>query len=292
MVNSSDKTGPLNFTFQDVLIDTATPFVWLPEPITTEINEYISMPPVNTSFGPDLYIPRGSTTNTWWPHNTTISFEIPSALTSSKVFMQGSPLEWYKRIHVPYELTRYNAYVVPIKALPPNQTPVIGRSFFTYACMLANYDKGVFAITPQTFRYDGISKIQTTENAFQETKKAKPARKRAYIILGVIVGVVVLSLIAIIVALFVRRKKKQKRKADEEKAKKEEETRTNEVNELDSKESKAHIIEKDGVTLVETDGSELKELIAQKEPVELEGSPLSELSSSVEEGKDHIVAIK
>src|ERR1700753_3835951 len=45
MVNSSDKTGPLNFTFQDVLIDTATPFVWLPEPITTEINEYISMPP-------------------------------------------------------------------------------------------------------------------------------------------------------------------------------------------------------------------------------------------------------
>jgi hypothetical protein len=284
-VNASDKPGPLSYTFQDVLIDTATPFIWLPESVTKEILDYFNMPPVNDTFGPDLHIPRGSTINDWWPHNTTISFKVPSALSSSQVSLQGSPIEWYKRIHVPYELTRYNAYVIPIKALPPGQTPVIGRSFFTYACMLANYNKGLFAIAPQTFRYDGVSKIQTVENAFQEPKP-RSDRNKAYIILGVIVGVVVL--IAILIALFVRRKRAEKKAADEEKVRREE-VAANEINELDSRETKVEASEKDGDVVLETDGSEVKELYTPEGPAELEGSPVTELDSVPVKGQNQRV---
>jgi hypothetical protein len=307
-VNTSTQATPLSITLKDVLIDTSTPFVWLPEDMTNQIADFLGLK-VNSTYGPDLFIAKGDDINRWWKQGTKISFTVPSALTSAQATMVGAPGEWWKRLHIPSKDSGTNRVpTVPIKALPANESPVLGLAFFTFACMLANYDTGTFAIAAQSARSDGFSSLKSTDHAFSDKSPSHDKKRRNVIIPAVVASVATILLILVVFVVLRRRKRAAAMKkshseslvdpselsggpqsaVEDTKAKTEiNRTETNgteiggtEIREIDGKEKIEFIAEKDSSPLVEAAGHPLPKYMAQvgEEPVELDGTPIEEMS--------------
>jgi hypothetical protein len=270
--NASDIPQPLNFSLQDVLIDTATPFIWLPSDIYNSIQESMGVIS-NTSFGVNFLPINNTNVNTWKGHQLKINFIIPSALSTSQApsIISADPADWWKKITPPFTDTGISAKTVPIAMLPNNQTtPVLGLSFFTYACMLANYDDETFAITSQGLRYDGATKIKSiSENFAQKPPKASSKILAIAISLSVLV-VLVIGLVGCLIRK--RTINKQKQTGAEAQAQAQAAKRSV-VTELESPTYvKLEVAEKDSQgAIFEIGGSSISEMQANGIPVEIDG---------------------
>jgi hypothetical protein len=270
--NASDMPHPLSFPLQDVLIDTATPFVWLPPTAYDSLREAMDLRS-NTTFVTNFLPITNADSNRWQSHHATINFIIPNSFSSSQApsVISADPADWWKKVTPPFTDTGSRAKTVPIAMLPDNQTtPVLGLAFFTYACMLANYDDEMFAIIPQSLRYDGATKIKSVTNGYtQPPMKSKSNSK--ILAIGISLAVLVLFLTIGLLGCLFRRRRTNNRRLIEEKAQVSPISVHGKVELGGPALAEPDIAEKDGTKLVEAGGSGLSEMDTPAPPVELDG---------------------
>jgi len=113
-------------------------------------------------------------------------------------------VEWFKVVNVGYR----GYEILPIRALPEGETsPVLGRPFFALACMLADYDRGLFAITNQNWNYNGVAKKVVTERAFVASNARRAFSKKLTIVVSVLVSVTILIILGTVYCIYRKRRR-------------------------------------------------------------------------------------
>jgi hypothetical protein len=204
--SSSKQTRPLNYTLKDAVIDTSTPFIWLPEENIAEITDYYFSGDSLTKLADAANVLRFARYSNWWLSNSTFGISIPKPHPNSTLDLSIGMVEWFKVVNVGFR----GYEVLPIRALPEGETsPVLGRPFFALACMLADYDRGLFAITNQNWNYNGAAKKVITERAFVASNARRAFSKKLTIVVSILVSVTILIILGAVYCIF-RKRRRQK----------------------------------------------------------------------------------
>jgi hypothetical protein len=134
-----------------------------------------------------------------------MTLSIPKFESKDTLDLTVGMVEWFKTVN----FGDRGFEVFPVKALPPGEGPVLGRSFFSLACMLSDYDRGLFAITNQNMNYNGIAKKVATEKAFNPPKSNHGISKKLAIIVSTTVILSILLILTTACCLFRRRHQEQ-----------------------------------------------------------------------------------
>jgi hypothetical protein len=289
LIRTANNSEILNAKLDNVLLDNATPFIWLPQMLTQQIAEVLNIA-LNTTSG--LYSIPARSQYKWRDKNNTLSFTIPDKSNLFQVNFTAPSYDWLQLAPSSFHNSTATWYL-PIKALPPDQnTPVLGRSFFMRACLLADYERQTFSLTPQnpTWRYrKGIVPYSTTRVTIGSSNTAT--------ILAISLPIILVLIAFMTYILYLRRRRRSR-------PKKTVNSNQSSVNEdvyhkpeLDGKPSlKAlgesskekgsnAIYEKDGTQITETDGCPISEIMAQTLPTELQGSLVSKVDANQQRGK-------
>jgi hypothetical protein len=130
-----------------VLLDSATPFIWLPQNMSDSIAKSLN---ADWDAASALYTLRNDTHKTWIEKGLQIFFELQafkSTIRTSSSVAEMLPVTLRDNEGSSDGMKSY----LPIRPLPQNDTQaVFGRAFFHAACILTNYETMQFQLTARS----------------------------------------------------------------------------------------------------------------------------------------------
>jgi hypothetical protein len=289
-IGTANNSEILNAKLDNVLLDNATPFIWLPQMLTQQIAEVLNITLNTTS---SLYSIPVRSQYKWRDQNNTLSFTIPDKSNLFQVNFTAPSYDWLQLASSPFHNFSTATWYLPIKALPHDQnTPVLGRSFFMRACLLADYERQTFSLTPQnpTWRYrKGIVPYSTGRVTINSSNTVP--------ILAITLPIVLVLIVFMTYNLYLRQRLRRRPKKTVNSDQSSVDEDVYHKPELDGKPSlKAlgegpkekdsnAVYEKDGTQIAETDGCPVSEIMVQSLPIELPGSLVNGVDANQQRGK-------
>jgi hypothetical protein len=216
---SDDNIALPRFNVSNAVLDSASPYIWLPEPISDSIAHTFNS---NWSSTSNLYdISEGSRKN-WRDRNLQVSFEIANQLPSN-ISVGIMAAEWLPVTFRDLENNKDSSRsYLPINRLPAgNNQVVFGRPFFQAACMLTKYETQEFQITPRSQHRETNTNpgtfipVRRLQNSTVDPAPNPKSSHGASIKRTVIEAVLGATALVVIIALFLWGRKQRKNKIKE-----------------------------------------------------------------------------
>ncbi|KAL2206518.1 acid protease [Sarocladium strictum] len=210
------------------LIDSTTPYLWLPEAVCDQLAEHLNLT-YDDNF--DLYTLSNNRYQDYVEsENISLTFSL-SSIDNSDDF--GSPLDAPGVVNISVPLRAfvgtiqypfmggasidYGDPAVPyftLRKAPDNETYVIGRSFLQEAYIVTQYDQRQFSVHQARFPKEPIrgAEIETLGQGSNSPYPGPAVSKKSGLttgaIVGIVVGVVLACVLAFVVWFFYRRRQK------------------------------------------------------------------------------------